>query len=162
MQDTLNQIGFRCQRYHLTLGAPAANLKYPKAYLNHMLRWPSLKKIILHSTSARVCATPELYGSLNLALSSCGSRTPHAVKSRKSVAAFKVMAGTLVGGRCVLRKGALSAFSYKWSFLSASEDLQGPARSSSIGTGFFVFELGLLDYKAFEPLPGLYVQFDHS
>jgi hypothetical protein len=173
MKDALNQLSFCIQRYHLSLQAPNSNLKYPKAYLNHMLSWrrPGLtqrhqsrrggNKIVLHSTSAKVCAHPELYGCLNLALSCCGSQTPQAVKSRKSVAAFKVMAGTLVGGRSVLRKATLQAFRYKWTFLSASEDLRGPAKTRSIGSGFFVFELGLLDYKAFEPLPGLYIQFDH-
>lgn len=179
MQDALNQIGRYCQRYHLTIksssspgGAkkPIGAGKYPAAYHNHMLFWsgfnhfsPCLNKIILHSTSSTICATPELYGSLNLALSCCGGQTPHAVKSRKSVAAFKVMAGTLVGGRCVLRR--TRTFCYKWTFLSAAAfDLEQRAfkNSNAVGTSFFTFECGLYDYKAFEPLPGLYVQFDLS
>ena len=175
MQDSLSYLGYRCQRYTLTLPKiPITNTKYSKAYLDHMLRWPvftgedrpvqGLNKVLLHSTSAKICAMPELYGSLHLALSTCcGGQTPKTVKSRKSVSAFKVMAGTLVGGRVTLRStGPLHAFCYKWAFLAPSEDLRGPRCTSSIGTGFFVFELGRLDYKAFEPLPGLYVQFDHN
>jgi ribosomal protein L5 len=120
-----------------------------------------LNKIVLHSTSSTICATPELYGSLNVALSCCGGQTPQALKSRKSVAAFKVMAGTLVGGRCVLRRTA-HTFCYKWTFLSAAvfDQPRSSTSSSAVGTNFFTFEVGLYDYKAFEPLPGLYVQFD--
>lgn len=201
MQDALNQIGRYCQRYHNTIKStlvashtcPTARLcettppagvvshggfHTTAAYRNHMLFWsgfnhfsPCLSKIVLHSTSGTICATPELYGSLNLALSCSGGMTPHAVKSRKSVAAFKVMAGTLVGGRSVLRSPSrMRAFCYKWTFLSAAAfEEKVPSRSdrafknsNSVGTSFFTFECGLYDYKAFEPLPGLYVQFDLS
>ena len=189
MQDVLNQIGRYCQRYHNTMvsshdenGAGSnyhsgGNMRVPPAaYHNHMLFWsgfnhyssPCLRKIILHSTSSTICATPELYGSLNIALSCSSGISPHPVKSRKSVAAFKVMAGALVGGRNVLRSSSrMHAFCYKWTFLSAAafEEKAFFTRtaaafksSNSVGTSFFTFECGLYDYKAFEPLPGLYVQ----
>lgn len=179
-------MGYHCQRYHLTFQAPTDHEDCRAAYRSHMLFMPGfdhfsprIKKIVLHSTSGIICHTPELYGSLNLALSCICGRTPEALKSRKSVAAFKVMAGTLVGGRCVLRSHFMARmFGYKWAFLCAAvgtikEDTHaknalfkpqgrfaGP--TTAVGTDFFSFECGLYDYKAFEPLPGLYVQYDLS
>lgn len=184
LEDALNLIGRYCQRYHLSIISSRETIgakKYPAAYHNHMLFWsgfnsfsPSLNRVVLHSTSSTICATPELYGCLNLALSCCGGQTPHAIKSRKSIAAFKVMSGTLLGGRCDLRSSRTRTFCYKWAFLSAGafdenvlkNSVQSTTRSfkraTCVGTSFFTFECGLYDYKAFEPLPGLYVQFDLS
>ena len=143
MRDSLNLIGFGCQRHHYTHHVPGSCQKYPKAYVNHMLGWQGfqptqtgINKIILHSTSGILCTTPELYGSLSLALSCIsGNQTPRAVKSKRSVAAFKVITGTLVGARSTIRS-ALD-FCYKWTFLSASEHLNGRVASASVGTSVF-------------------------
>jgi len=135
---------------------------YPKAYLNHMWFWNRFKKVIIHSTSKKLLHTPELYGSLNLAFSCIACQTPQMIRSKQSIAAFKVMSGTLVGATSHLRNEKLQEFCYKWSFLAASSlDLKGHDKSKTVGlTNLFVFELDKLDYKEFEPLSGLDISFD--
>lgn len=148
-------------RYKLTLPKQIAlNQTYAKAYMNHIFFWASLNKVILHSTSKKILTAPELYGSQNLALSCMAGQTPTVVKSKLSVAAFKVMVGALIGATCHIRKDRMQLFCYKWSFLAAAEELTGSIHTNAIGLkNVFIFELDQLDYKAFEPLPGLYIQF---
>lgn len=170
MLEQLTKIDATClNRYRLTLpSSNQANIDYPKAYVNHMMFWADLHKIGLHCTSKTILTAPELYGSLSFVFSCASGQTPKTLKSKKSVAAFKVMAGALVGAKCSLRKRRLQAFRYKWAFLAAGVDLSGTGTGSSatgsLGLGLenvFIFELESLDYRAFEPLPGFDIQFDH-
>jgi ribosomal protein L5 len=160
-------------RYELVLPLleqPAYSLAYPKAYLTHIQFWNKMEKGVIHSTSKALLVEDEmseLYGSLSLALSIMSVQTPKFVKSKKSVAAFKVMKGMLTGSTSHLRKKRLLGFCYKWVFLGASLELTGSfpvgqAKShGSLGlTNLFVFELDELDYICFEPLSGLDIGFE--
>lgn len=151
------------QRYSLTLPYKLlTNQQYPKAYVNHSYFWSTFSKVVIHSTSKKLLNTPELYGPLSLAFSCMSTQTPIMVKSKMSVSAFKVMSGSLIGSKSHLRGNRLTAFCYKWTFLSAAvEDLKGQLIANSLGLrNLFVFELDQLDYRGFEPLSGLEIGFD--
>jgi ribosomal protein L5 len=133
-----------------------------KAYLNHMQFWQALNKTTVHGCSKKLLSMPELYASFSLALTCASCQTPSYVKSKMSVAAFKMMRGSVLGSRCALRGSRQINFCYKWSFLAPSADFKLSAKAST-GVGLnniFVFELDILDYDAFEPLPGLELSFD--
>lgn len=133
-----------------------------KPYLNHPAFWMNLEKGIIHCNSQKLLKQTAYYGPYNLALSCIGAQTPCLIRTKQSVAGFKMFKDSPIGALNNLRKKRLIGFCYKWTFLSAAgEKLAVEKETKSIGiSNLFIFpELDLLDYYAFEPLPGLEVGF---
>lgn len=154
-----------------------------KAYLNHSALWSAVDKVTLHATCKKLLTHMDLYSVFNLALCCFGNQTPQMIKSKKSIAAYKVMKGTLTGTCSQLRKQKQRNFSYKWCFLAP--ELQSIALAANItlhakkkhqaceanhcangGLGInnvFIWpELDAFDYAAFSQMPGLDVTFSYK
>ena len=148
-----------CQQKIQTIPSPSP---YGKASLNHIQYWNRIKKVVVHSTSKTFLQSPGLFGVLSLVLNCLGGQAPKIVKSKKSIAAFKLMENVLIGGSSHLRNRRLRGFCYKWSFLAASASLEliGPLRTSVGLTKVLLVELDPLDYASLEALSGLDLVFE--
>jgi hypothetical protein len=155
---------WHCTTPRSSLKGPHYAPKQSQAHLGHMQFWGALNKITVHSTSKKLLNFSELYGCFHLALTCITCQSPHVVKSKISVASFKMMRGNVLGVGCNLRNKRRVNFCYKWSFLGPAANITSNTRPShAVGLdNVFVFELDQLDYVAFEPLPGLDLSFDQS
>lgn len=178
------------QRYELTSVVKLANLthvtKKPtlkqtnkqvinKAYLNHCCLWTKTQVITLHASSKKLVNHYSHYGVFNLALTCFGNQTPQLVKSKKSIAVYKVMKGALSGTNVQLRKTKQMNFSYKMCFLAPElEKLTFaanviapccPGQTTIVNSGYginnvFIWpELDGFDYTALCQMPGLDVTY---
>lgn len=103
---------------------------WTKGYLNHSALWHVIDNITLHATSKKLLNHMELYSVFNLTLCCFGNQTPQMIKSKKSIAAYKLMKHTLIGTCSQLRKRKQRNFSYKWFFLAA--ELQSIALTANV------------------------------
>lgn len=171
------------QRYELTSVVKLTNLTYvtkkkptlkqtnnkmlTKAYLNHCCLWTCTEVITLHASSKKLVNHYEHYGVFNLALTCFGNQTPQIIKSKKSIAVYKVMKGALSGTNVQLRKTKQINFCYKMCFLAPElEKLTFAAKVSAtqttiVNSGYginnvFIWpELDGFDYTALCQMPGL-------
>ena len=145
-----------------------------KAHSNHPKLWNEITKIILHTTTKKLLTHTQLYPAFYKCFGCCG-QTPRLIKSNRSIAAFKVIRGAIVGAQSHLHKKTARLFCYKWYFLSAELntlklDLQKKKNSSSALTqvsiginNIFIFpELDKLSYDLFQPIPGLDLTFQYT
>jgi len=144
------------------------NWVHMPAHLGHAQLWDVLNKVTVHSTSEKLLSMPLLYRHFNMALTCICFQKPRAVKSKVSMASFKMMRGSVLGVKCCLRRKHMLNFCYKWCFLAPAaidepDSKQGPSLANcplSIGlSNVFVFELEY-QYYAFSTLPGLELSFD--
>ena len=151
-----------------------------KAHFNHPKLWNGITKIILHTTTKKLLTQNQLYTAFYKCFSCCG-QTPRLIKSNRSIAAFKVIKGAIVGAQSHLHKKAGRLFCYKWSFLSAElpavqlvmkdqiylqkkKDMTNELNQVSIGiNNIFIFpELDKLSYDLFQPIPGFDLTFHYK
>ena len=149
-----------------------------KAHFNHPKQWDRIKQIVLHTTTKKLLAQNQLYTAFYKSFCCCG-QTPRLIKSSRSIAAFKVIKGAVVGAQSNLHRKAVRLFCYKWSFLSAELTplqllIKNPINlqkkdstmlnQASIGiNNIFIFpELDKLNYNLFQPIPGFDLTFHYS
>jgi len=131
------------------------------AYLNHPLNWScksKASKVIVHAASEKLVNVNAYFTPLTLGFACVGGQSPSTIKSKKSVAAFKLVKNSFMGGLSSLRRKHLLQFQYKFSWISPNScsNLNG----RSIGIKYLVFpELDLIDYYAFETLQGFELHF---
>lgn len=142
-----------------------------KAYLNHSCLWTAIDYVTLHASSKKLVSNNEHYGVFNLALTCFGNQTPQMIKSKKSIAVYKVMKGALSGTNVQLRKTKQRNFLYKMCFLAPElENITFAAnviatQTSTVNSGLginnvFIWpELDGFDYTALSQMPGLDVTF---
>jgi ribosomal protein L5 len=121
---------------------PNKHVKSFKAYLNHPAFWTHLSKIIIHCNSKRLIEQSAYYGGLNLALTCIGTQTPCLIKSKKSVAVFKMFKNSPMGAVNNLRNKNIIGFCYKWTFLCPFIDLKNPTNFSLPNLLFIPFKEG--------------------
>lgn len=92
--------------------------KITKAYFNHPKQWAKIEAITLHATSKRLLLSNELYTAFYKCFCCCG-QSPQIIKSKKAIAAFRVIKGAIIGAQSTLRNKSACFFLYKWAFLAA-------------------------------------------
>lgn len=137
----------------------------------HSAQWLCIEKICLHVTSKKLLEKLELYNTFYHALSCIGSgQSPVLRKSKRSVAAYKLIKGHPIGVSSSLRNSKKLNFCYKWFFMVPAVNrlktvLQHKlftTNTTSITFGLdniFIFELDRLNYDTFEPMTGLDIIF---
>ena len=140
-----------------------ALMSLPKAHLNHAMFWhDKVSKVTVHTNSKKLLDENFLYAVFSLACETMTCQSPSLVKTKVSISSFKMMKNTALGSRVHLRRQQKLNFCYKWAFLSpyALGTKKMPAKSSLGLNNLFAFELGSLDYDAFELIPGCDISFD--
>jgi ribosomal protein L5 len=130
-----------------------------------------IEKICLHVNSKQLLSQIELYNTFYQTLSCISAgQSPQQIKSKRSLAAYKVIKGHTMGASSNLRKHKMRGFYYKWFFIAPSLDgsksqlksklTSVTQRNLSIGVdNIFIFELDRLNYSTFETMAGLDITF---
>lgn len=150
-------------------------LNQAKSYLSHNQFCPWTQGIVVHTTCKTLLNHPERYGSFSMALHIASGQQARLVKSKQSLASFKMMQNQALGCCACLRKLTRLHFSYKWAFLAPGQAdatskkaftaasslvpntrLNAGVPQADLGlNNVFVFELDHLDYGLFEFMHGL-------
>lgn len=131
--------------------------------LNQAMFWiHKASKVTVHTNSKKLLEENFLYAVFSLACETMACQSPSLVKTKVSISSFKMMKNTALGSRVHLRRQRRLNFCYKWAFLSPyALGKKMPASNGSLGlNNLFAFELGCLDYDAFELIPGCDLSFD--
>jgi ribosomal protein L5 len=143
----------------------------PQINFCHGQYWYAIEKICLHVNSKQLLSQIELYNTFYQTLSCISAgQSPQQVKSKRSLAAYKVIKGHTMGASSNLRKHKMLGFNYKWFFIAPSlngsksqlkSKLTSAVQSNlSIGVdNIFIFELDRLNYSTFETMAGLDITF---
>lgn len=89
-------------------------------FFSHANLWEKTAKINLHITSKKLLYYTDLYSAIHLAFCCFGNQSPQMIKSKKAVAAFKIMKNIIIGAKITIRRKNKYYFFYKWGFLAAS------------------------------------------
>jgi hypothetical protein len=99
--------------------APSPSLS-EAIFFSHANLWEKTVKINLHITSKKLLYYTDLYSAIHLAFCCFGNQSPQMIKSKKAVAAFKIMKNIIIGAKIAIRRQNKYYFFYKWGFLAAS------------------------------------------
>jgi len=160
------------QKIHLYKQIFVDNTKIMKHYnCCHSVHWMDIEKVCLHVNSKKLLIQIELYNTFYQALSCISAgQSPQQVKSKYSVAVYKVIKGNLIGVSSNLRNDRMFSFCYKWFFIAPSVNrskallknklvIQNKNNLTVGIDNIFIFELDRLNYDTFEHMSGLDITF---